>query len=309
MSMKEMMWRIRPAAAGGVAACILLAWLCVPVRAEEDPPPAVPPAAEENAAAETQPAGDEADASTAKVEVVAVEGIAQKREAGDPDGDWQPVKVGDELDELTILRTGLGSQVTLKFADRGEFIVRSGTKVGISEFRKEGQFARARLGLKYGSMKASVDSTRGPNDFRVSTPVATLSVRGTAGKYSFSGDMGMNVHGDHGSWLTQSGSRSMRIFSGQKTNHSLALPSRLALQGHTANMGPAGGGMTKPELRNLTHNGGGRGAVGFTGGGAGGSGGGNAGQSAPPPKLGDGRDRDRLGPLIAPAPPSNHPPP
>ena len=111
-----------------------------------------------------------------KVTVVSVSGPAQKMTPGAAAPQWEPLKADDKLDEMTIVRTGLNATVVLRFEDRGQFTINSATKIGISEFRKEGSVVKGEVGLKYGSVHASVDSSRGATSFQVSTPVATLSV-------------------------------------------------------------------------------------------------------------------------------------
>jgi len=247
-----------------ILATVILTLTAGPLWAEEAEAPQAAPATETN----EQAAGDD----DGQVTVVSVEGVVQKREANEPDGDWQPVKVGEALDDLTILRTGLGSTATLKFGDRGEFVVRSGTKVGIGEFKKEGKFAKARLGLKYGSVKASIDPSRGPNDFRVTTAVATLSVRGSGGSAAFDGVNGFNFDGDTGHFNVSSGSGDMNLTGNQGTNGNLDLPGGLANQNRSPNMGSTSG-MGGTEGNNLLNNGGGRGIFGFGNGNGNGGGG------------------------------------
>lgn len=156
----------------GVAVCLGLGFVAAPEAAGQA-------AAEPDRAANAPGNPDGAPkAAPVQVTVVAVSGVAQKRAMGDPAGKWQPVKVGDVLGEQTVIRTGLGTEVVLLLADRGRVVVRSGTKAGIGTFRKKGKVLTARLGLKYGTLRAHVDGAPGPNDLQVATPVATVSVRG-----------------------------------------------------------------------------------------------------------------------------------
>ena len=166
------------------------------------------------------PAAEEAPKpAPLKATVVSVSGIAEKRLGSDPKSKWEPIKAGEVLGPLTVIRTGLGAKVGLRFTDRGTLTVKSGTKVGISDFQKEGRLVRTRLGLKYGSIRTRVDGSRGPNDFKVTTPVATLSIRGSGGDTAFSGDMGFG-HGTHTGRFgvrSQNG-RSMNVRPGQMNN-------------------------------------------------------------------------------------------
>ena len=179
--------------------------------------------------------------------VVSVTGVAEKFTAGK----WEPLKAKEKLDELAIIRTGLRSKVVLKFADRGQVTVNSGTKVGISQFRKEGDLVRAHLGLKYGTMRATVDATRGPNDVRISTPVSTLSVRGSDAQIGFSSDGGLGLQAQSGQWQVAAGQRTRNIVAGQTTNSNLTPPITLAQQQRDPRMGDTFGGLTPQERQRL----------------------------------------------------------
>jgi len=167
------------------------------------PKPAPKPAAKPapKAPADPKPATQPAKSKDDTVVVTAVTGLAQRRTMSDAKAKWETVKVGDVLSDLTVIRTGLGTNVVIRFGDRGEVTVKSGTKIGIKEFSKKAGLANMRLGLKYGAMRARVDSSRGKkNDFRVSTPVATLSVRGSGGGLGYSTDRGGGLHIRSGNW-------------------------------------------------------------------------------------------------------------
>ena len=155
---------------------LLAAWVS-PLWAADDPAAKgdKAPVAKDGA----KPAPEPAAPKDSGVVVTAVTGLAQHRLTSDEKSTWTRVKVGDVLSDLTLVRTGLGAKVVIRMGDRGEVTVGSATKVGIKQFTKVEGKASMRLGLKYGSMRARVDASRGPNDFRVSTPVATLSVRGS----------------------------------------------------------------------------------------------------------------------------------
>ncbi len=201
-----------------------------------------------------------------KAAVVSVSGIAQQRSAADPKGKWRPIKAGDVLDELTIIRTGLGSRVVLGFSDRGQTVIRSATKVGIKEFSRRGRHVKTRLGLKYGSMRAKVDSTRGTNDFKVRTPVATLSVRGTSGRLGFSGDFGLHLHGTTGTWnVKNKAGRARNVIAGERTTGKLTKSIKLAAARRGVKMGDPNGGTRGKEAKNLQKFGGGLGIIGFAG--------------------------------------------
>ncbi len=200
-------------------------------------------------------------AKPGQITVLSVEGRAQKLVASDGKNTWQPIKAGEKLSEQTVIRTGFRSSVVLRFADRGEVTVRNATKMGIGEFRKSGDSVRTRLGLKYGAVRASVDSSRGPNDWQVRTPVATLSVRGTSGDVAYSGDGGARCKGSAGRWSMKTGSRSRII---RPTEMSSTLVSggggltrsiNIFKQARDMQMGDTFGGLSRPEKKTLVNHG------------------------------------------------------
>jgi len=197
----------------------------------------------------TQPAGE-----ALKVTVVSVEGLAEKLAAGQGD-EWTPLRAGDELDELTVIRTGLRTKVVLRFADRGEVVVDRATKIGVGEFsRQGGGLVRTRLGLKYGTMRATVDSSRGPNDVEVSTPVATLTVRGTAGDIGYSGDRGLGLRGRAGTWRLAVGNRSRSVQAGEAANNQLTPSFEIMKRQREIVLGDLSGGLTADEIDNIISN-------------------------------------------------------
>ena len=212
-----------------------------------------------------KPPKDAAKPTPLKATVVSVEGIAQKRLASDPKGRWETIEVGDVLGELTLIRTGLGTKVVLKFADRGNVTVKSATKIGIGEFRKRGELVTMRVGLKYGAMRARVDSARGPNDFRVKTPVATLSVRGSGGRFGFS-EMGLGAHSTEHTWrVFGQGNRVMNLGEGESTDGNLTHSAELASTLRDTQMSDPHDYSDAVAARNLRNNGGGSGIIGFAG--------------------------------------------
>ena len=182
------------------AVAVLLAACVLPLQAApgdktDKPDPKAAGKTEPKAAAKTAPAKNDA------IVVTAVTGLAQRRVVSDAKAKWEKVKVGDVLNNLTVIRTGLGSKVVIRMGDRSEVTIKSATKVGITEFSRTDKVVKMRLGMKYGSMRASVDASRGANDFRVATPVATLSVRGSIGGWGFWGDrMVLGFYGSAGNW-------------------------------------------------------------------------------------------------------------
>ena len=225
-------------------------------------------AAENEAAAATEAQAPPGEPQT--VTVVEVSGRARKLAAG-KDGDkptWQPLRVGDELGENAVVCTGFGGRAVLRFAYRGEVVVEPVSEFGIAEFRKSGNAVRARLGLKFGSISASVDSSAGPNDWKVTTAQATAAVTGTSGGVAYNGDVGLGLRGTTGRWDVASGPSRCSVLPTEVTRQAtagqmaqpagrLARPIEVAKVGREMQLGDAFGGLTgreKQTARNLGNN-------------------------------------------------------
>jgi len=223
--------------------------------------PAAPPAAKK--APPKAPAAEKpAEPTPLKATVASVSGPAQKLLAAEGGRKWRPLKAGEELGELTVIRTGLGAKVVLKFADRGEIVVNNATKIGIGELRKKGDEVKAQLGLKYGTMRASVETGRGTNDFRISTPVATLSVRGSSADVGFMADSSRMIDAKAGLWrvlrlLTLAKARpevgERIVQAGEVANSSPETPITIALQQRATQLFDSFG-VTTSEQKTLIRN-------------------------------------------------------
>lgn len=234
------------------AALVLLAG---GARGQEGPAPAKSPAK-----ATTQPAP-----KALQVTVKEATGAAQYLRAGKGQK-WQPLKVGDKLDELTVIRTGFGSKVVLAFADNSTVTINRATKMGIGQFRRVGNVTKTRVGLKYGSMRMNVSKARGPNDFAVSTPVATLAVSGSISDTGYS-DFGQCMAVHEGNWAMNMGPEKRNYKKGEHGNNSK--PSISTAKTRRAVRLGSFFGMGKAEGLSLILHGGGRGAIGLTGAGEG----------------------------------------
>lgn len=198
-------------------------------------------------------------AVAAKATAVSVIGTAHKRSTAAADSKWEPLKTGDVLGEQTLIRTGLGTTVVLNFAGRGRVTVRSGTKIGIGELKQRGKLMKARLGLKYGTVRASVDAAAGPNDLQISTAVATLSVRGTILNTRLT-ERGQDVCLPEG-WVKYRTNRfrcTTEVGHRECTNSRLEAWRQLAHQENHTAWRPRDGGQTDEEALAQVLNGGGR---------------------------------------------------
>ncbi len=203
------------------------------------------------------------------VTVKEVKGSVERLVPGEKE-QWVAVKAGEQLSELTILHTGLRSQATLQFADNSTVVVRRATKMGTPRFRKKAEVTETKLGLKYGAVRTEVERARGPNDFTVKSPVATLAITGSGGPVGYTGDMGFQTKCDHGSFQVLKGFQALGLTGGETTNNQMNKSGLIKKLAFTPQLGDVFGGTTKSEAKSLVMLGGGRGAIGFTGGGTGG---------------------------------------
>ena len=188
-----------------------------------------------------------APAGAEMAEVVSVSGSAQKRLPGE-DQKWQPLEVGELLDLRTIIRTGLGAEVVLMFGDRSKVTIANATKVGIGQFSKRDGLVSIHLGLKYGAIRASVDSSRGPNDFQVKTPVATLSIRGSEKQGSYFVDVGAKAIGHKGRVGVRTPAGFQLLRPGESSTHRRRLPIYRKIFLFNALLGPLSGGLGEDEF-------------------------------------------------------------
>ena len=195
-------------------------------------------------AAKTEPAT--APAIAGKVTVVSVVGKAHKLITSNG-RKWEALKAGDILDEKTVIRTGFRTTVILKFEDRSLVKVNNATKMGIGEFRKKPASTKIRLGLKYGTVRAAVDSSLGPHEFSVSTPAATLSVRGSIKEVGYSVDGGARGIAHQGELHVRTPAGVQRLSPGQSGTQTKTTPILTKMAGFTTPAGPAIG-LTKQEM-------------------------------------------------------------
>ncbi|MFO8014732.1 MAG: FecR domain-containing protein [Phycisphaerae bacterium] len=119
----------------------------------------------------------EADAPL-RARVQGVEGTVEMRPAkGEP---WRPVEAGTVLPPGADLRTGFRARCVLDMVD-SLVQIDPLSVVRIAALERKEDAVRTRLHLKQGNAQAIVEKGRIESDFRILTPSAALSVRGTRG--------------------------------------------------------------------------------------------------------------------------------
>jgi hypothetical protein len=96
---------------------------------------------------------------------------------------WAPAKDGMVVDTLATISTGFDSRVTLAIADN-RIAVSPLTRLTVDKIIEQAGTAGTSLHLRVGKVSAEVKSSKGtPQDFKITSPYSTASVRGTSFTY------------------------------------------------------------------------------------------------------------------------------
>ena len=124
-------------------------------------------------------------AQSRNVQVVSVVGKVEKQEGGL----WVPISAGEVLSKGTLISTGFRSTATLKF--EGSVIsVAALSRLTISELIENENSRDTSIYLDAGKITADIKTSDNKRvNFTVRTPIATASVKGTAGMVSALGEV------------------------------------------------------------------------------------------------------------------------
>ena len=115
-----------------------------------------------------------------KAVVMEVKGTAQARASRKEK--WRDLKKDDVLKPGVSVRTGRKSHVALRIGLNASMLIDRQTRVSIPEIIQKGKVLKTRVTMKFGKADLKVDVIGLDNDFGVSTPTATLAVRGTSAR-------------------------------------------------------------------------------------------------------------------------------
>lgn len=119
--------------------------------------------------------------------------IAGKVEYQLPGKDWKPAKKGDVLPKGTVVSTGFKSSAVIKIGT-STVTVKPVTRMALEDIVKGDSGTQTQLFLQTGRVKADVPPQTGQTtEFRVKSPTATASVRGTGFEFD-----GVNLLVEHG---------------------------------------------------------------------------------------------------------------
>lgn len=123
------------------------------------------------------------NASALEATVVSVKGKVEIQEAGL----WVSLEEGDTVEKGTIISTGFNSEAVLSVKE-SNFTLGPLTRITVEDLTSAGAKDNTQLFIDSGSISVAVDSAEGRRTgFKVRSPVATASVRGTEFKISSSG--------------------------------------------------------------------------------------------------------------------------
>lgn len=124
-------------------------------------------------------------AQSRNVQVVSVVGKVEKQDGGL----WVPISAGEVLSKGTLISTGFRSSATLKF--EGSVIsVAALSRLTISELLENENSRDTSIYLDAGKISADIKTSDNKRvNFTVRTPIATASVKGTAGMVSALGEV------------------------------------------------------------------------------------------------------------------------
>ena len=151
---------------------------------------------------------------------------------------WKPLRNGQKLAEGTKISTGIRSSVLINI-DGNMLKVRQLTMMKIFRNKTTAKGLRTHIGLKYGSLNARVKKLKKlKTSFKITTPVATSSVRGTEEDVSYGARMGMIIDVIHGSVIGENLNGVKNLISGRsrfQLGHNSPRPQGLlfAVQGQT----------------------------------------------------------------------------
>ncbi len=131
----------------------------------------------------------------AAAEVVAVTGAAQKMVVADGKAKWAALAAGEKLGAFSVVRTGLGARVDLRFAHGATAAIGAATKVGIGAFG-EGVAMR----LKYGALQLDRGKHAAAGGFQVETPAGAVGLIGENGTVAYGQQTGLQLGGAAGAW-------------------------------------------------------------------------------------------------------------
>jgi hypothetical protein len=133
------------------------------------------------------------------------------------DGQQRPLAKGSELDSGDNVRTSSNARAQIRFSDGSYVSLQPNTDFAINEYKFEGKDDdRGFFGLVRGAMRTVTGAVGrvNRNSYRITTPTATVGIRGTGGVIQVLNDGSTLVIGTSGIWSLTNPSGSIDIPAG-----------------------------------------------------------------------------------------------
>ncbi|MBN1845866.1 MAG: FecR domain-containing protein [Sedimentisphaerales bacterium] len=171
-------WRRLSPAVGLLVVCGAI--LVLPSGVPAQDPPANERATQPVAQPVAQPAAQSATANAVALKAIITK-VTGKTVQYSPDGgkNWKPAQQGTELGRGALVRTGFGGGCELSFGSHSVLIIQALSSVRVADYLGIQGKEIVRANLQYGALRCGVEKGSIQADTRISTPVSTLSIRGT----------------------------------------------------------------------------------------------------------------------------------
>jgi hypothetical protein len=136
-----------------------------------------------------------------------------------PDGRQRPLARGTELDKGDTIRTGDNARAQIRFADGAYVSLQPNTEFAIKDYNFDGKTDGSERGffaLARGAMRTvtGLIGRVNKNRYQISTPTATIGIRGTGGLISVLNDGSTLVNGTSGIWTLTNPSGTIDVPAG-----------------------------------------------------------------------------------------------
>jgi hypothetical protein len=212
-------------------ATILALSLNVPGWSQAAPPADNQPAPTPNAVA-APPAATPATEPPATAEAVIsdVQG-ASVQVSLDNGQTWLKAAKGMKVGKNGAIRTGFASSCELSFGGRSVIQIQALSSIKVADYQTSAVVDKVRTNLQYGAVRCGVEKGRVTADTAISTPVATIAIRGTITFMAYDPgtqrcELGVDQDGPAMA-LTAAGQYT--LYQGMRTNETLSRFLRLAI--------------------------------------------------------------------------------
>jgi len=158
-----------------VAMVVLLVLLLMPGTAPSQDPPA------DTTSTATQAQTKPVDSPSENESTAVITHLSGKSVQFSPDGGktWSPAKKQTKLGENAALRTGFASRCEISFANQTIIQVEPLSSIRVGDYTQTKTSQKVRANIQYGALRCGVEKGRIKSDVQISTPVSTMSIRGT----------------------------------------------------------------------------------------------------------------------------------